>query len=376
MLRTTILALSAWLTFFSGHIEPSSLALSNARARTPDTRLLIVSGINKQPAQARIRDAVVMLLKVQFGEKLNLAPDHIIVLVDDDSSVSGRFAPATTAGLRRTLQILAAQIRPSDRFIFYYTGQANVVAGKLRFNVRGPDFTHVELAEMISRIKCSEKLIILDCPGAGLATEALAGHGRIVISAARGDQPYSTSFSMYFVPALLNAENDTDGDGLVSLLEAFQRTAVQVDEFFISHQLLCTEVPLLEDDGDGVPSQQPWQWLTEGGDGRVASSFFLSNSTPLSRAFQHFISFLLTTFWRSEYRESTPEGAVPRSPKRNALTSPADTDAQTNPPRRTTPPPENRPPKIPPENRSFRTMLRSVPSSRVCRTRSPMNICA
>ena len=54
------------------------------------------------------------------------------------------------------------------------------------------------------------------------------------------------------------------------------RAAKQLDDFYREKDLLKTETPLLEDDGNGVPSQQPWRFKEKGSDGRVASQFFLA----------------------------------------------------------------------------------------------------
>ena len=51
--------------------------------------------------------------------------------------------------------------------------------------------------------------------------------------------------------------------------------AADLDEFYLEQDLLSTEVPLLEDDGDGVPSQQPWEYEEDKKDGRAASRLFL-----------------------------------------------------------------------------------------------------
>jgi hypothetical protein len=153
-------------------------------------------------------------------------------------------------------------------------GQANVVVETLRLNLPGKDITHKELGKWINRIKASSMLVVLDCPGAGLSAKAIKGEGRIVVCGSRDDQRYSTRFSRYFVPALVDIKSDSDGDSRVSLLEAFTRASRQVDDFYRKQKLLTTETPVLEDNGDGVPSQQPWKYEEDEKDGLAASNFF------------------------------------------------------------------------------------------------------
>lgn len=281
MIKATTVVV-ACVAFLCAQLETQSQAQRHEQENPAGIHALIVGGMSKDPQERQAKDDVVSQLRTVLEKDLRLSADRLIVLVDEASSVRRRSGRSTAANLKDVFDRLVGKVKPSDVFIFYYTGQANIVAGELRFNVRGPDFTHEELAELIDHVASSMTLVVLDCPGAGLAVKSLTGESRIVICAARSDQPYSTRFSAFFVPALVNPESDTDGDGRVSVLEAFERTAAQVDEFYSTRGLMCTETPLLEDNGDGVPSQQPWQRTTEEKDGLVASRFFLFAHTPES----------------------------------------------------------------------------------------------
>jgi hypothetical protein len=96
------------------------------------------------------------------------------------------------------------------------------------------------------------------------------------VCGSRSDQRYSTRFSDYFVPALSEQTSDANGDGRISLLEAFTAASKRIDDLYREQDLMKTETPLIEDDGDGVPSQEPWDYEKEGHDGLVASRFFFS----------------------------------------------------------------------------------------------------
>ena len=239
-----------------------------------NTHVLIVSGINKDPQEEQAKEQAVKKLARALVKDIKLDPKQVYLLADSEAFVASSSGRSTAENLKKVVDFLAKTVKPSDRFIFYYIGQANIVAGKLRFNLPGPDITHEELAKLIKGIAASTTVVVLDCPGAGLAIKSLTGKDRIVICAARSDQPYSTQFSWYFGPALADPASDVDGDGRVSLLEAFRRAAEQLDELYRSRDLLKTEIPLLEDDGDGIPSQQPWRYKEKKKDGRAASQFF------------------------------------------------------------------------------------------------------
>jgi len=239
------------------------------------TYVVIVSGINKDPEERQAKDrAVLRLQRFLIGDEIAFE-ERVRVLVAENSLVRDPSGPSTADNIRRTLAEVAAELHREDRFVFYYTGQANIVAGTLRLNVPGPDFTQDELAEWIGAVKAATTVVILDCPGGGLAVKPLSENGAIVICGARSDQVYSPRFSKYFIPALTDPASDADNDGRISLLEAFQQTAAQVDAFYRERDLLKTETPILEDNGDGVPSQRPWQYSTPDEDGWNAARFFL-----------------------------------------------------------------------------------------------------
>ena len=250
-------------------------ANSSKPAQKINTFAMIVSGINKDPKEKQAKDKIVTDLRKFFLDKARIEPDRLSVLVGGHSVVHADSKLSTADNLREQINKFAAGIRPTDRFIFYYVGQANIMGETLRLNLPGVDITHEQLATWIKEIKASSILFVLDCPGTGLAVKALAGKNRIIIGASTDEQPYSTQFSRYFIPALTDPKGDSDSDGKISILEAFTYTAKQLDDSYRRQGLLQTETPVLEDNADGVPSLQPW-WYREGNtDGLASSMYFL-----------------------------------------------------------------------------------------------------
>lgn len=260
----------------SATIGTPSAERSQEPTKGKNTYAMVVSGINKNPKERLAKEKAVKDLHRFLLNNAKVKPDRLRILVDSNTLILEDSKNSTAKNLKEQMNAFAATVKPADRFIFYYVGQANIVAGKLRFNLPGADITHEQLAEWISRIKAASILIVLDCPGAGLAVKAVAGQDRIVIGACTADQHYSTQFSEYFVPALVDHQSDTNGDGKVSLLEAFTSASRQLDDFYRRQYLLKTETPILEDNADGLPSRRPWRYKRDKTDGLVASKFFLS----------------------------------------------------------------------------------------------------
>jgi len=255
--------------------------------RAPDTYVLIVSGVNKAPEEIQSKDRAVLRLRKFFLNKAEVKADRLKVLVDEDSFARKYGDVSNAENLKKTFEQFAALVKPSDRFIFYYVGQANIAAGELRINLPGKDITHNQLINLLNQVKVSSMLIILDCPRAGLAIKPLAGASRIIVAGSRADQPYSTRFSDYFVPALDEAASDTNMDGRISLLEAFTLASKKLDDLYREQDLLKTETAILEDNGDGIPTQQPWRYEKDKNDGLIASKFFFCSEESARRNYDH-----------------------------------------------------------------------------------------
>ncbi|MBN1509857.1 MAG: hypothetical protein JW955_23625 [Sedimentisphaerales bacterium] len=236
----------------------------------PSATVVIVSGISKDPNDQALRTRAVAGLREYLLRHMRVDPQRLTILAADSA------VPSTASQVAQTIETLAPVVRPEDRFIFYYIGQANAVGGELRFNLPGPDMTQKELADRLSTIKAGTQLVVLDCPCAALAAKALAAGNRIVVCASTATQAYGTRFSAHFVHSLAQAQTDVDNDGRVSLLEAFTAAAKEIEQWYRQNGLLPTETPCLDDDGDGAPSERPWKHQTEGGDGAKASTFVLT----------------------------------------------------------------------------------------------------
>jgi hypothetical protein len=254
----------------------SVYACSDKPSQSGSAHALIITGINKDVKDRQTKDKAVIDLRTFFADSVSIKSDQLAVLANSRGLVDNNSQMSTARNLKARIDAAASIVKASDRFIFYYTGQANIAGGKLRLNLPGADITHEQLAQLLSQIKAASMLIVLDCPGAGFAVKALAGKDRIVIAGCTAGQPYSTRFSEYFVPALTDAESDTDDDGRISLLEAFTSASKKLDDFYRRIGLLKTETPLLEDNEDGQASDQPWKHELSGSDGLAASKFFLS----------------------------------------------------------------------------------------------------
>ena len=274
-----LLGLAAVLALFPGVPGHAQEGADRVIASPPSPTLhaLVVAGINGDPQEIRDKAQAVQRLHRYFG---TLDGVQATFLVSPESPVAQLGRESTRANLLAKLESLANAVQPGDEVLFYFVGQANIVGEDLRLNLPGSDVRHRELVEALAPLAVVPSVIVLDCPGAGMAVKPLTHPGRIVIAAARSDQPHSTRFSSYFVPALSSPEGDVDGDGHTSLLEAFQWSAQQIDALYRDQGLMKNETPILEDDADGEPSQSPWRFDATGKDGKKAAHWYFDGPGP------------------------------------------------------------------------------------------------
>ena len=239
------------------------------------TWAVLASGLNKDPEEHQDKARAILTFQRYLLDEGQVSPDRLIVCMDPNSfAATDQTRPCDRSTLRHTLGTLAQSVTDQDRFVFYYVGQANRVQDTLRLNLPGPDLCHPDLVQDLNALKPASMLIILDCPCAGLAIAPLARKDRVIIAGAGSDQPLSTRFSQYFLPALADPVSDSNQDTRISVLEAFRVAVQQIDAFYDDRDLVATETPLLEDDADGIPSQRPWTFVTQGKDGQYADQWF------------------------------------------------------------------------------------------------------
>jgi hypothetical protein len=240
-----------------------------------ETYALVVGGISRQIDDRLAREQVLRSLRTHLLKTTRIEPERLIVLTAEATSGDANHL-STAERLSDAVTTLAATVHAEDRLLLYYAGQANVVGDRLRFNVPGPDVTDSDLARHLAQINARTQLVVLDCPCAAVAAKSLAGPGRIIVCATKDTQTYAPRFGLHFVPALTEAANDTNADGKVSVLEAFAAAAKEIEQWYRDNNILPTETPCLEDDSDGVPSEQPWRYAVDATDGRATAVFFLA----------------------------------------------------------------------------------------------------
>jgi hypothetical protein len=233
----------------------SALALVALLVASPvvaaESHLVVVAGLGGDP---RFRDlfheqavALASAAETRFG----LAAENVHCLTEkpdrDPTTIDER---STLENLQAVFEGLSARVRPGDRVFVVLIGHGSFRSGESRFNLPGPDLTPSGLAGFLEPLKDQEEVVVVTASASGAFAEALAGPGRVVVTATKsGQERNQTVFGEHFVTALTTPGADVDKDGRVSVLEAYEYATREVERFYESENRLQTEHARLEDEG-------------------------------------------------------------------------------------------------------------------------------
>jgi hypothetical protein len=274
--------------------------------------LLYSSGIDAVHAYKRYwNDLKFMYLTLR--NKYGFSDDDIVVIYKDgkgeDNDISVDYAASPT-GLNDAIKYLRSKMTLKDEFFVFVTnhgggyhdtscgemaapwgGRADSIPGDeidtynwdeqiWYYNQTANDIWDDDFANLINSLDFNKMIAVFEQCFSGGFLRDLRGCNRILIAAATEFQfswamspsyQYDT-FSYHFTCALNNADDsgaalatnpDTDGDGKVSILEAF---------LYAKSKDTDCETPSLEDSGDGLGSNTP---SATGTDGQLAAKTHL-----------------------------------------------------------------------------------------------------
>ena len=254
------------------------LILSCILLITPDTSAedyaLIIGGVGGEKsfydefwnATSRMRELLI--------EEYGYAPEHITFLFEDGPEGSALIdGKSTKIGIEAAFTDLQARVRSGDRFFLFMVGHATKTGGGLKFNAPGRDIRDVEWATLINQIPAEQMVLVFGFPYSARLVSQVSKEGRTVITACSAREGYMRSgFGNIFIDAFSNRTADADGDGAISLLEAFLYTQKRVKAWYENDGSVQSEHPHLDDNGDGVASRKE---LPNTSDGALAQRTYL-----------------------------------------------------------------------------------------------------
>ncbi len=165
----------------------------------------------------------------------------------------GRDRPATRPDREALKEYLEnADIHSTETLWIVLHGHGTFDEKVTSFNLRGKDVTLEEFHEWLKPLAKRPLVFINSSASSSQFLTKLAGPNRIIITATQttGEENYSY-FGQYLASALQAQEADLDGDGSLSLLEAFLHASRSVEAHYKNENRMTTEHAILDDNADG-----------------------------------------------------------------------------------------------------------------------------
>lgn len=237
---------------------------------------LIISGIGGEEAYSKQFHDWATGLRQALVEKLGFAEDQTHLLLENPGEGQLR---ATKQDVEKAFGLLKGALKPDNPLFIFFIGHGSYDGKQSKFNLAGPDLTAEDYAKLLKSLPTKRVTIINMASASGEFIKPISGKGTIIITATRsGQEQNATRFPEFFIAALGKDEADTDKNGRISVLEAFDYATKLTNEWYEQQGRLVTEHALIDDNGDGVGHQK-----AEAGDGALAKTTYL-DSLPQQQA--------------------------------------------------------------------------------------------
>ena len=240
------------------------------------TRVLVACGLGGESKYQEAFLATGLAVAAAARDRLGVPASHIRLLAEDPSRNPAVAARSTKEEITKVLAAMAQDTEPGATILIVLIGHGSVGPDGARINLPGPDLSAAEFATLLGPFGTRRIIVVNAASASGDWVRAVAGAGRVVLTATRsGAERDETQFGTYFAAALASDGADGDKDGRLSVLEAFEYTRREVVRIYERDQRLRTEHALLDANGDGVGTMEP---VATEGDGAVAATVYLGGA--------------------------------------------------------------------------------------------------
>jgi len=254
--------------------------------RDPDRFAVIISGVGGEDAYTKKFTGQAMQLFEILTTRFGFAENNVTVLTEngvpgpEDGPVEAYkqavtppvMARSDAGEVRKAFARIKAQARPETLVLVILIGHGSFDSQTAKFNLVGPDLAAKDYSGLLGSLP-SRHMVFINCSSSsGEFIKPLSGDGRIIITATRsGNEQNATTFADSLIAALKDPGADTDKDNRLSVLEVFNYASNNIAEYYKQKNLLATEHPLIDDNGDGVGHE-----AGAAGDGAIAGVTFLN----------------------------------------------------------------------------------------------------
>lgn len=231
--------------------------VQSAVAQDGSTHMLVVTGLSGEPRFAhQFREWGATLVEAAT-ERQGVPAANVVWLAEREDVHPQVKARASLDNIEAELRRLAERTAAGDRVLILLFGHGTFANGETLFNIPGRNLRGAELAALLAPIRARVAVVNAASSSGGFIQD-LAAPNRVVITATRtGFERNETIFGGHFVAALAGSTAaDTDNDGRVSLLEAYEYARREVAREYERTNRLQTEHAVIDGvgDGQGVPT--------------------------------------------------------------------------------------------------------------------------
>jgi hypothetical protein len=210
--------------------------------------LVVASGIGGDQAfTGRFAEWSKRMLEAAESQ-LGVPRDRIVYLAENITD--GADGRSTKIELANTIARFAAVAEPGDTIFVLLIGHGTARGDRVLFNLPGPDMSSAELHALLAPHDGLRWVVVNASSSSGPFIVALSGPNRIVVTAtSNAAERYSTVFAEHFIAAYAGSGADTDKNGRISVLEAFEFARREVKRQYAAQGRLQSEHAVLDDAG-------------------------------------------------------------------------------------------------------------------------------
>ena len=254
-----------------------------ARPTDPNKFAIVVAGVGGEEAYTKKFTAQAMRLYEALTSELGFAAKNTYLLTEvtasgaEDGGHESEAAArrSTAAEVRKDFSEIISAATADSLVLVVLIGHGSFDNQQAKFNLIGPDLTARDYAGLLASLP-NKRVVFVNCASSsGEFIKPLSAEGRIVITATRsGNEQNATVFAEHFIAALTEGAADTDKNGRISVLEAFNYATKLTADWYKQKNRLATEHSLIDDNGDGAGHEE-----ATAGDGNLAKVVYLDSKT-------------------------------------------------------------------------------------------------
>ena len=276
-----LLLVGAALALFLAGVAPAPRAEEPAPG-AGTSRALILVGLPGDAEHEKLFGDVARQWRDWIVGAMDCRPDDVRVLFGRSGKDGLAKEPATRKAIEREVAGIKESLKPGDRLWVFFLGHADYDGERASLHLAGPDLRGDELGKLFAGLTCREQVFWMTTPASGWFVRALSAKGRIVIAATAADAEYNeTEFPQALADVMKRPPDKltADKDGKVSVLDLYRQTVKEVEARFARDKRVPTEHAQLDDNGDGVGTEEPVVEADSGkkptADGALAARTFL-----------------------------------------------------------------------------------------------------